>query len=100
MSLRYLYNVADKHIQNYRAKWEAARLSGVITLLLNADKDGEIDPASVYRFPWEPVRQKPRLEMTPELLERLKRFDAETTHPSEWKNALPLDAVDIAKFSK
>ena len=90
----------DKHTIEHRERWEAARLSGVIPLLLNADKDGTIRPADIYTFPWEPKPEPTKLVMTPELEERLRRFDAETKHPSEWENAVPLDAGDIARFSK
>jgi len=80
-------NLADGHERTNHVRFEAARLSGALSLLTNMNEGDTLELASVYPFPWEekPIKAtNKKLELTPELLEMALKFDRETPHPDTW----------------
>lgn len=77
-------NLAEGHELTNRARFEAGRLAGALSLLGNMAEGATLELPSVYAFPWEkPIKHK-ILEMTPEILEELRKFSESTPHPDTW----------------
>lgn len=79
-SLRYLYNLADGISRDGQIRFEAARLTGAIMVAQNLKKGKTLKLTDVWRFEWE-ESSKANLEITPEMMEKIRLFDQKNEQP-------------------
>lgn len=72
--------MADGIIRADQIKFEAARLTGAIMVAQNLKKGKTLKLTDVWRFEWE-ESAKANLEITPEMMEKIKRFDQNNQQP-------------------